>query len=72
MATSSHQIWFWVKPCGGRLRRPVSLAGLLLALPLAMGQAVDSYFTSRRAFSRVRFRVGGHAAYSDGRAWRGR
>ena len=26
MATSSHQIWFWAKPCRGRLRSPVSLA----------------------------------------------
>ena len=26
MATSSHQIWFWAKPCSGRLRSPVSLA----------------------------------------------
>ena len=26
MATSSHQIWFWSKPCSGRLRSPVSLA----------------------------------------------
>ena len=25
-ATISHQIWFWAKPCSGRLRRPVSLA----------------------------------------------
>jgi len=26
IATSSHQIWFWSKPCRGRLRSPVSLA----------------------------------------------
>jgi hypothetical protein len=26
MATSSHQIWFWAKPCSGWLRSPVSLA----------------------------------------------
>ena len=25
-ATISHQIWFWAKPCSGRLRRPVSFA----------------------------------------------
>ena len=26
MVTSSHQIWFWSKPCSGRLRSPVSFA----------------------------------------------
>lgn len=26
IVTSSHQIWFWVNPCSGRLRSPVSLA----------------------------------------------
>jgi hypothetical protein len=56
MATSSHQIWFYAKPCSGRLRSPVSLAARVRSSRRARMRRRGS-----RSASRPPFGAGGEA-----------